>query len=184
MIDFLTRALIRIYKHSIVLLSQCAPLRDLRSLLSGGATVDTHNGNSIVFRTVIQVDGDVLTIVADSDGTEGLWDTHAENVVKMLARVADQLDGIVRWLTCWVGIGAFGVLALYWGPDASFSVWGFDDWLHLFVINFSTPLGLAALVQVPVVRRAIGGALLRTIPWIALHDRRDRIEAVRAAGRG
>ena len=183
MIDFFTCALFRIYRHSIFLVSTCAPLRDLCSLLSGGATIDTHNGDSIVLRTVIQVDGDVLTIVADSDGTEALWDAHAKSVVKLLARISDQLNGIARWLTFWVvGIGTFGVLALCWGPNASYSEWGLDDWLHLFIVNFSMPMGLTALAQAPVIRRAIVGALLRTIPWLALHDRRDRIEAVQAAG--
>ena len=184
MTDFLARALIPVYRHSIILLSTFAPLRDLCSLLSGGATVDTYSDDSIVFRTVIQIDGDVLTIVADSDGAEALWDAHAQDVVKLLDRIADQLNGVMRWLTRWLGIAAFGVLALYWGPDASFSTWGFNDWLHLFVINFSMPLGLAALVQVPVLRRAIGGALLRTLPWLGLHHRRDRMEAVQAADSG
>ena len=182
MIDFLTRVRICLYRRSIVLLSACAPFRDLCSLMSGGATVDTHNGKSIAFRTVIQVDGDVLTMVAHCDGTEALWETHAEGVAKVLARMSDQLHGVGRWLTGWAGIATFAVLALCWRPDAPFSAWVLEDWLHLFVINFSMPISLAALARVPVVRRAIGTVLLHLVPWLGLHDRRGRIEAVQSAG--
>ena len=185
MIDFCTRFRIHLYRRSIVLLSTWAPLNEFCSLLSGGATVDTCNGNSIVFRTVIQIDGDVFTIVADSDGTRSLWDAHAESVAKSLAHISDQLDGIVRRLTLWVGIGVFGVLAWCWRPDPSFPVWGLDDWLHLFMINILMPMVLVVLGRVPVVKRAVGGAFLRTIPaWLGLHERRGRIEVVESDERG
>ena len=182
MIDFLARVRICLYRRSIVLLSACAPFRDLCSLLSGGVTIDTHNGNSIAFRTVIQVDGDVLTIVARCDGAEALWEAHAEGVAKVLARMSDQLHGVVRWLTGLAGVATFAVLALCWWPAAPFSRWVLEDWLHLFVINFSIPISVGALAKMPVVRRAIGTALLHAVPWLGLHDYRGRIEAVQAAG--
>lgn len=185
MIDFFTHFLIRLYQRAFVLLNNRLPLRELCSLVTDGATVDTYSENSLVFRTVIQLDGDVFTIVVRSDSTQALWSVHADNVTSLLTRISSQLNGVVRLLTWPVGVGVFAVLALWGKPISSISVWGFDEWVHLVIINILIPLGVTFLGHMPPLRRAIGRALVRTLPtWLGLHGRRERIEALQSAARG
>ena len=185
MIDFLIRLLIRPYRRVFVLLDACVPLRELCSLLSDGATVDTYNGDSIAFRTVIQLDGDVFTMIARCGDTEALWSSHTAKVTNLLANISEQLNGVVRVLTWPVGVGMFGIFALSWWPDSSLSKWGVDEWSHLLLINVLIPMGFALLGQVPLLRMVVGKALLRTISiWLGLQGRRGRIEALEAAANG
>ena len=184
MIDFLLHFLTSFYRRAFVLLNACIPLRELCSLLSDGATVDTYNGNSIAFRTVIQLDGDLFTMIARSGDSEVLWNAHTARVTNLLAHISDQLNGVVRVLTWPVGVAMFGIVALSWWPESSFSMWGVKEWSHLLLINVLIPVGLAFLGQIPLLRRAAGKALLRTIPiWLGLQGRRGRIEALEAAAR-
>ena len=185
MIKLLSVRLVQLYRCAFVLINNCLPLRELCSLLSDGATVDTYKGNSLVIRTVIQVDGDVFTIVAQADGTQALWSAHADRVNKLLARISAQLSGVARLVTWPLGVGMFTVLALWGKPDSPFAVWGFDEWCHLFLINVVIPAGITFLGHIHPLRRVIGRALLRAMPtWLGLHGRRDRIEALQSAARG
>jgi len=184
-IKFLSVHFARLYRRAFVLISNCLPLRELCSLLSDGAIVDTYKGNSLVIRTVIQVDGDVFTIVARADGTQALWSAHADSVNKLLARISAQLGGVARLVTWPLGVGMFTVLALWGKPGSPFSAWGFDEWCHLFLINVAIPAGFTFLGHIHPLRRVIGRALLRTMPtWLGLHGRRDRIEALQSAAVG
>lgn len=182
---FFFRLLVRLCRRTYVLLNACVPLRELRTLFFDGATVDTYDGNSIAFRTVVQLDGDVFTMIAPSGDTEALWSAHSAKVTKFLEHLSDQINGVVRVLTWPLSIAIFCVLALCWRPDLSFSVWGFDEWLHLFVINVLVPTGFAFLGRIPHLRSAVGKAFLRTIPvWRGLQSRHGHIEAFeQAAGK-
>ena len=182
MTDFLRRLLTKSYRRVFVLLNARVPLRELCSLLSDGATVDTYNGNSIAYRTVIQLDGDVFTLIARSGNTEALWATHSAKVTKVLAHISNQLNGVVRVLAWPAGVAMFVILALCWRPETSFSMWGLDEWFHLLVVNVLAPIGVALLGQIPLLRTAVGKALLKAIPiWLGLHGRLGRIEALEAA---
>lgn len=183
--DIFSDVLIQLYRRAFVLLNKRLPLRDLCSLVADGATVDTYSENSLVFRTVIQLDGDVFTIVTRSGSTKGLWSEHAEKVRSLLTRISSQLNGVVRLVTWPIGVGMFAVLALWGKPVLSISAWGVDEWVHLFVINILIPMGFTFLGKMPFLRRAIGRLLVRTLPtWLGLHGRRERIEALQSAAKG
>ena len=179
---FFLGLLTRSYRRIYVSLDACVPLRDLCTLLPDGATVETYDGNSIAFRTVIQLDGNVFTMVARSGDTEALWSEHASKVTKLLAHIADQINCVVRVITWPAGVALFGTFALCWRPDSSYSIWGVDEWLHLLLINILIPMSFSFLGQIPLVKSAVGKALLKTIPiWLGLQDRRNRIAALEAA---
>lgn len=182
MTDFFLHLLTKFYRRVFVLLNACVPLRELCSLLSDGATVDTYNGNSIAFRTVIQLDGDVFTMVVRSSNTKALWTIHSSKVNKLLAHIANQLDGAVRVLAWPAGVASFVILALCWRPEPSFSMWGVGEWSHLLMINVLVPMAVSFLGQIPLLRTAVGKALLKALPiWLGLHGRRRRIEALEEA---
>lgn len=182
MTNFFLRLLAKSYRRVFVLLNACVPLRELCSLLSDGATVDTYNGDSIAFRTVIQLDGDIFTIIALRGNTVALWAVHVSKVSKLLAHISNQLNGFVRVLAWPAGVALFVILALCWRPDSSFPMWGVKEWIHLLTINVLMPVGFAFLGQIPLLRSAVGKALVKAIPiWLGLHGRRGRIEALEAA---
>lgn len=179
---FFLRLLARLYRRTYVLLNACVPLRDLCTLCSDGATVDTYNGNSIAFRTVIQLDGDVFTMICRSGDTEALWSAHIVKVTNLLEHISDQLNGVVRVLTWPLGVAMFVIFALCWRPDSAFSIWGFGEWFHLFLVNVLIPTGFAFLGQIPFLRSAVGKALLKTIPISrGIQGRRGHFEALEEA---
>lgn len=182
MIDWFLKLLTHFYRSIFVRLNACVPLRELCSLLLDGATVDTYKGNQIAFRTVIQLDGDVFTMISRSDNTQALWVTHVAKVTNLLAHISNQLNGAIRMLTWQVGVAMFIILALCWRPDSALLMWRIDEWIHLVIINLLIPMGFGFLGRMPLLRRAIGKVFLRSIPiWLGFHGRRDRIEALQAA---
>ena len=76
----------------------------------------------------------------------------------------------------------FGIFAVCWLPESTFSEWGFSDWIHLVLVNVLIPTGFAFLGQIPFLRSAVGKALLRTIPiGRGLQGRRGHFEALEEA---
>ena len=79
-------------------------LRELSNLLMGGTAVETCIDGSIALRTVVQLDGDVLTFVLPSASTnESIYKKHWESVEDTLATISNQLNGVVRRVSLFVG---------------------------------------------------------------------------------
>ena len=81
------------------------PLRELSDLLVGGTIVETCIEKQPVLRTIIQLDGVVMTFVVPLDSPdESVYKKHWGKVENRLVTIAEQLNGVVRLVTWRFGL--------------------------------------------------------------------------------
>ncbi len=79
------------------------PFRELSDLVAGGTIVETSTDEDLVARTVIQLDGDIVTFVVPSALNETSIDRHFLNVDLRLCRITEQLICVVNAFK-WIGL--------------------------------------------------------------------------------
>ena len=156
------------------------PLYELSTLLTSGTIVETCINDRAVLRTIVQLDGDVMTFVVPVAVTDdAIHARHWKEVRKQLATIADQLNGVVRVSTRFIGIvvtlvlfGSIqdpyvpsGDIVLQWVGDLTFSV------LPGFLV------GIGGYWRP--VRRMLGKLILKTSGfWLGGHLRYASIDAM------
>ena len=147
------------------------PLRELFDLWVGGTIVETCIDKKPVLRTIIQLDGDVMTFVASSVlPDESIYKKHWEKVGNRLVTIAEQLNGVVRLVT-W----RFGLLIILicvghtlWenSPDTS----KMGDWVLNVALSALPGLLIGAVGHIPLLHKLLGKLILKTIWfWVGLH---------------
>ena len=158
------------------------PLRDLCLLAVDGATVDTYHDGKVALRTIIQLDGDLLTFVTPTAVDRAVRSAHSAEVKTLFTRIAAQVRGLAHVVTWPLGLAIFGILYVSSPPLFPLQVWDPDDWIRILVFNVGLPSIIGALGHVPLTRRLLGKGLLKTIRfWLRAHSRWSRVQAVLAA---
>ena len=160
------------------------PLRDLCLLAVDGATVDTYHDGKLALRTIIQLDGDLLTFVTPTAVDRAVRSAHSAEVTTLLTRIAAQVHGVAHIVTWPLGLAIFGILYVSLPPLFPLQVWDSDDWIRILVFNVGLPSIISTLGHVPLTRRLLGKGLLKTLRfWLRAHSRWSRVQALVAATR-
>ena len=110
--------------------------------------MDTCHEGAIAMRTIIQLDGDVLTFATAAASDGAVRGRHGQSVQARLRYVAERLDGSAEIATWHVGVACFlvaGVCSFPW--ESELDGWGMLDWTW-FVANVvvSAVVGLAGRI--------------------------------------
>ena len=147
------------------------PLRELSDLLVGGTIVETCIEKHPVLRTIIQLDGDVMTFVVPLDSPdESVYKKHWEKVENRLVTIAEQLNGVVRLVTWRIGLVTILIFVGHtlWenSPDTS----KMGDWVFNVALSALPGLLIGALGHISLGHRLLGKIFLKTISfWVRLH---------------
>lgn len=161
--------LFRRLSHSLV---KRLPLRELSDLLRGGTIVETCIGKDPLLRTIIQLDGDVMTFLAPlALPDESTNKKHWEKVEKRLVTIAGQLDSLVRWVTWGIGslivLSAVGDTLREYSPNTN-EMW---DWGVSLAVSALPGLLLGGVGHIPLVRELLGKLFLKIVLWVDRHAR-------------
>ena len=147
------------------------PLRELPDLWVGGTIVETCIEKEPVLRTIIQLDGDVMTFVVPLDSPDELvYKKHWEKVEHRLVTIAEQLNGVVRLATWQIGLLVFLICVSHtlWENFSDTSKMG--DWVFNVTLSALPGLLIGALGHTSLGHRLLGKIFLKTISfWIRLH---------------
>lgn len=124
-----------------------AGLKELRCFLRDGMTVETADAGRLAMRTVIQLDGDVMTFVAPAAVDQAVRTRHSVQVEARLKVVSDRLNG-----TALVPTWCFACLYLagrLWemGPIGDESAW------VRLLFDVGVSVGISVLGVIPAIRR-------------------------------
>lgn len=123
-----------------------AGLKELNSFLRDGMTVETGDALGLAMRTVVQLDGDVITFVAPGAANEAARTKHWEQVEARLKVVSDRLNGTALVPTWWIG-------GLYFArPLWELALGEETAWVHL-LCDAGVAFGISVLGMIPSVRR-------------------------------
>ena len=138
-------------------------LIELSVFLQEGTTVETCHAGAPAMRTVVQLDGDVLTFATAAARKPTVRERHAARVEDRIRAVARRLDGWVEVAT-WLGGGVVFVGA------AGYSLpWegGVDRWAEVGWTWVVCSLGASAAIgfagRLGFVRRILFRALVRLV---------------------
>lgn len=175
---------LRLVTHILTTPVAFFPLRDLCLLAVDGATVDTYHNDKLALRTIIQLDGDILTFVTPTAVERSVRSAHSAEVKTLLTRIAAQVRGVAHVVTWPLGLVTFGILYVSSPPLFPLQAWNSDDWIRILLFNVGSPSIIGALGHVPLTRRLLGMGLLKTIRfWLRAHSRWSRVQALVAATR-
>ena len=150
-----------------------------------GTTVDSYVDGKLVLRTIIQLDGDIMTFVAPLEPSgQIIHNKHWKRVECRLATISDQLNGMVRLVTWPIGLAFFVIMAVCTLREFSSHTWGTANWIFYVALNVIVPFCLGAIGYVPLVRKTVGKLFLRTIRhWLGQHNLHARVDALLDATR-
>ena len=179
------RILVSLYWRASRLPARLLPLHELCNLFVDGTTVDSYVDEKLVLRTIIQLDGDIMTFVTPLEPSgQIIHNKHWKRVEYRLATISNQLNGMVRLVTWPIGLIFFVITAAFTLRESSLQTWGKGDWIFYVAVNLIPPLFIGAIGHVSLVRKAIGKLFLRTIRhWLSQHNRHARIDALLNAKR-
>ena len=123
-----------------------AGLKELHSFLRDGMTVDTSDGGSLAIRTIIQLDGDVLTFVAPAAANQAVRTRHSAQVEARLKVVSDRLNG-----TALVPTWLFGGLYITGRLWELVSVGDEEAWVRL-LFDAGISVGISVVGMIPAIR--------------------------------
>ena len=152
-------------------------LRELSNLLMGGTIVETRiDKEPPVLRTIIQLDGDIMTFVASSASLdESICKRHWDSVEYRLGIIAEQLSGVVRLVTWSIGVMIFLVLvgpmlSKYPTEEKEIGAW------VLHILSNALPSLLIGLIgHIPLICKILGRFLLKC--WLRRHIRNSAFSA-------
>ncbi|MCY4555419.1 MAG: hypothetical protein OXF79_03365 [Chloroflexi bacterium] len=171
-----------------IAIGRLLPFRELCVLATEGLRIDSLIGDKVLMRTLVQLDGDVLTFVS-SPGKVARWDQtaneqHWEKVQRSLKKVSSQLNSIIYSVTWVASILSFGIIAFSTLRDASPESWDTCTWIFHVLINVILPLGIGSVAYVGFLRRQLAPVFLKALRfWIGWHSSLARKEEVIAAKR-
>ncbi len=147
------------------------PLRELSDLWVGGTIVETCIEKEPVVRTIIQLDGDVMTFVVPLESPdESVYKKHWEKVESRLVRIAEQLNGVVHLVTWCISLPFFLILVgptLYEHPTDTSQIGG---WILNFTCSALPGLLIGMAGHISLMRKLLGKLILKTIWfWVGLH---------------
>ena len=170
-------------------LERLLPFRELCVLATGGLRVDSLADDRVVVRTLVQLDGDVLTFVSPSAHI-GRWDEavnkqHWKKVQRALSKVSGQLNCVVYSVTWAAAVLSFGIMAFSTLRNASPQDWDTWTWIIHVLANVGIPLGIGSIAYVGFLRRHLAPVFLKALRyWIGRHSSVARKEELIAAKRG
>lgn len=133
-------------------------LKELSQFLRDGVVVDTPESGDAALRTVVQLDGDVLTFATRDAVSETLQCEHWSRVAARIEPIADRLRGTAR-LPTWP-VGLTYILAAVWRHEEILA----GSWetvnLERIVLHLTIGFGVSAMGWVPLLRRAMWKAVL------------------------
>lgn len=183
-----TRCALKILSANSIPMERLLPFRELCVLATGGLRVDSFADDVVVIRTLVQLDGDVLTFVSPS-GQSREWDEaaieeHWKKVQRTLSKVSDQLNNIVHSVTWAAAVLSFGIIGFSTLRDASPQDWDTCTWIFHVLGNVILPLGIGSVAYVGFLRRQLAPVFLKALRfWIGRHSSLARKEEVIAARR-
>ena len=126
-----------------------ARLKELRGFLRDGMTVETSDTGRLVMRTMVQLDGDLITFVAPPAADEAVRTRHWALVDAKLKVVTDRLNGTARVPTWWLA-GVYFAWRLWElapvGDDTA--------WIRVFY-DVAVSLAIATAGMVSPIRRLV-----------------------------
>lgn len=165
------------------------PFRELCTLATDGLRVNTLIGDQVAIRTLVQLDGDVLTFVNPSvritARDQAANEEHWEKVQGDLWKVSRQLRSIVHSIT-WAAAGViFVIIACSTLRDASPQSWDTWTWILHVLANVVLPIGIGSVAYVGILRRKLAPIFLKALRFrIEMHSGLVRRREVIAAKRG
>ena len=179
------RILVGLYWRVSRLPTRLLPLHELCNLFVDGTTVDSYADEKLVLRTVIQLDGDIMTFVMPLEpSSQIIHNKHWKRVGNRLATISNQLNGMVRLVTWPIGLSFFVITAAFTFREFSPHTWGKGDWIFYVAVNVILPLFIGAIGHVSLVRNMIGKLFIKTVRrWLGQHNRHARIDALLDATR-
>lgn len=183
------RGVLQILSAKGIRIDKLLPFRELCVLASGGLRVDSLADDKVVIRTLVQLDGDVLTFVSPP-GQVGKWDEaqseqHWAKVQHTLGKISGQLNCIIYSITWTAAILSFGIIAFFTLRDASLHSWDTYTWIFHALANLVLPLGIASIAYVGFLRRQLAPVFLKALRfWIGRHSTLIHKDEMIAAKRG
>ena len=147
------------------------PLRELSDLLVGGTIVETCIEKQPVLRTIIQLDGDVMTFVVPLDSPdESVYKKHWGKVENRLVTIAEQLNGVVRLVTWRFGLLIILISVGHTLCESSQDTSAMGDWVLNVAPSVLPGLLIGAVGHIPLLHKLLGKLILKTIWfWVGLH---------------
>ena len=177
------RVILTLLRRTVWLAAGIFPFRELCDLLEDGITVESRVGEHLVMRTVIQLDGDVMTFAVPTSNlpvsADGLRDKHWSMVDNVLRIIAAQLGDIARMVTLSAALLYFAMVAAVTLQDFSPATWDTRTWIHENLIHVAIPLILGAIGYVSPFRRFLEPLCHKVLRFLTRQRRRrSRIDAL------
>ena len=131
--------------------------QELCLIATSGLRVDSIVDGKLVMRTLVQLDGDVLTFVRPHiDGTaptQKIGEQHWKDVQDKLERVSGQLNWVIRSVTWGTAAIVFLITAVSTLRDVSPHSWDGKMWAMHALANVVFPVAIGSIAHVDFARR-------------------------------
>ena len=179
----MNRMILTLFRRIARLPAGILPFGELSNLLVDGVTVESWDGTHLVMRTVIQLDGDVMTFATPmthsmaSDRT--LRDRHWAKVEDVISNVVNQLDGIVRLVAWTAALAYIIIVAAFTLQDFSLQSWDTQTWFTQVLVHLAVPLAIGALGYIAPVRKILEPFSTSIVQILTRqHGMRSRLDAL------
>ena len=143
------------------------PFKELVFLVTDGARVDSSVDGKVVVRTLVQLDGDVLTFVtpmSDMTGlTQAVYEQHWRDVELTLKKISKQLKYVVHYVIWSVAFVSFSIISVSTLQDVSLHDRDTNTWLLHALINVVLPVAIGTLGYIGLFRRLLAPLCLRAV---------------------
>ena len=128
------------------------PFQELCLIATAGLRVDSIVDGKVAMRTLVQLDGDVLTFVRPrNDGVgpaQKIGERHWNEVQDKLKRVSTQLNWVIRSLTWGMAAIVFLIIALSTLRDVSPHSWDAKMWAVHVLANVVFPVAIGSIAHI------------------------------------
>ena len=150
--------------------------------------MDSFVGNKLAARTLVQLDGDVLTFVTPFTYTmepcHAIHAQHWKEVDRALGKISSQLKFIVHTVTWSGAFLTFAIMSVSTLRDLSFHDWDTNTWAINVLANVVLPVAIGTTGHLGYLRKLLAPLFLKVLRfWVRQHAGHDRIEALLTAKR-
>ena len=150
------------------------PFQELCLIATAGLRVDSVVGSKVAMRTLVQLDGDVLTFVRPRNDVSGptreVNEQHWKEVQCKLKKVSAQLNWVIRSFTWSTAVVIFVIIALITIRDVSPHGWDAKMWVFHLLANVICPVAIGSVAHIGLFRRLLAPVFLKVLRfWVAQH---------------
>ena len=161
------------------------PFRELCHIATAGLRVDSLVGGKVAMRTLVQLDGDVLTFVSPRNDVSGptreVNEQHWNEVQCKLKKVSGQLNCIIRSFTWGAAVVIFVIMALLTIRDISPHNWNANMWVFHLLANVIFPVAIGSVAHIGFFRKLLAPVFLKVLRfWVAQHSGVSALAALKS----